>query len=589
MRRLSIIDLAGGHQPVFNEDKTIGLVYNGEVYNYHELRSGLLAKGHTLVTQSDTETIAHLYEDRGAACVEPLRGMFAFALWDSKRRKLLLARDRFGIKPLYIAEGPWGIAFASELKALVAAGLTNRELDWEALDTYFQIGYIPAPGSPFRDVRKLLPGHTLEWEDGKSTVRQYWDLPRERREAPPDVEEAVLHALDESVKAHLVSDVPVAAFLSGGIDSSAVVASMALAGEVPHAFTARYRGVGAEEADETSLARLLAGRYGAKLSVIDIDPDVNTIIEPVIRALDEPHADESSVPTYLISQAVAKEYKVALTGTGGDELFAGYRRHIGLLAGEMIGRMPAVMQASASVLAQALPEPRNGSLGVDRLKRFLRTRDTTPPERLLGFVSRLPDAARGGLYAAHLRERVHLDAGRRRLTEIWTGGGSPRGLNAALYMDYKAYLPDDLLLLGDRLSMAHSLEARVPFVDHRLVELVYPLPDRTKIGLWKNKRLLRDALGSRLPAEHFRAKKRGFVGPTASWLRHELRPRLEEALSPERVRQQGFFDPGVVSGLCADHFEHRHNREGILWGLFCFELWHRLYVESPAAAAYSAR
>ena len=585
MRRLSIIDLAGGHQPIFNEDRTKVIVFNGEIYNYAELRRELIAKGHAFTTNSDTETILHLYEEMGPRCVERLRGMFGFAIWDTAERTLFVARDRFGIKPMYIVQQPWGIAFASELKALVAAGLTSRALDWSALDAYFQLGYIPAPASPFLDVRKLEPGHTLEWRPGSGAprMRAYWDLPRERREAPADVEERVRAWIDESVKAHLVSDVPVAALLSGGMDSSAVVSSMAMAGVTPHAFTARYQGSGAEAADESGLARLLADRYGAKLTVVDVAPKVRDLLEPMVRALDEPHADESAVPTWLISEAVARDYKVVLSGTGGDELFAGYRRHLGLLAGEAWHRLPGVVQRGAAAVANALPEPRGGGLGVDRLKRFVRTVEGDAPDRFLGYFSRLPDEARMSLYGAGAAV-PGAGAARDRFRAAWTGGGSPAGLSAGLYLDYKTYLPDDILALSDRISMAHSLEVRVPFVDHVLVEAVFPLPDRVKIGAGRAKKLLRDALRTRLPEAHFSAPKRGFGGPTAAWLRHALRDMLVDELSPERVKRLGLFEPGAVSGLLDDHLSRRHNREGILWELLCFLTWHRVYVE-PATVA----
>src|SRR3989454_6861549 len=263
MRRLSIIDLAGGRQPIFNEDRSKVIVFNGEIYNYRELRRELLRRGHTFTSRGDTETILHLYEEHGPRCVELLRGMFAFAIWDATAQTLLLARDRFGIKPLYVAEGPWGIAFASELKALHETLQTERVLDWEALDMYLQLGYIPAPRTPFRDIRKLEPGHTATWHRSRGfATRQYWDLPPPSERRPDDLEAQVLQWLDEAVRAHLVSDVPVAAFLSGGLDSSAVVASWALASEAPHAYTARYFGSGAAGADETGLARLLASRYG---------------------------------------------------------------------------------------------------------------------------------------------------------------------------------------------------------------------------------------------------------------------------------------------------------------------------------------
>jgi asparagine synthase (glutamine-hydrolysing) len=581
MRRLSIIDLGGGRQPIFNEDGSKVIVFNGEIYNYADLRRGLTARGHAVRTQGDTETIVHLYEERGPDCVTPLRGMFAFALWDEARETLLLARDRFGIKPLYVVTAPWGIAFASELKALHAAGLTSRTLDWEALDAYFQLGYIPAPASPFLDVRKVEPGHTLVWrrEGGVSTHR-YWQFPQPTPDVPPDPEERVREWLDSSVAAHLVSDVPVAAFLSGGLDSSAVVASMALAGNAPHAFTARYFGSGATAADETGLAAALASRYGAELTPIDIRPEIRDIFEPIVRALDEPHADDSAIPTWLLSEAVGSRYKVALTGIGGDELFAGYRRHIGLLATEQYAKLPAAVRRLAASASRLLPEPRNGNLGVDRLKRFLRSDDGPVADRFLGMISRLVNGERLALYTPSLRARISGGAATERFRDLFSAQASLTGLAAGLYLDYTTFLPDDVLALSDRLAMAHSLEVRVPFVDHVLVEAVFPIPQSVKIGpRWQTKRLLRRALQPRLPAAHFRAPKRGFVGPTSAWLRHELRDMLTDELSPERQRRLGYFDPGMVETLLHEHRTGRQNREGILWALLCFSTWHRLYVE----------
>ncbi|HEY6808970.1 MAG TPA: asparagine synthase (glutamine-hydrolyzing) [Gemmatimonadales bacterium] len=581
MRRLSIIDLAGGQQPVRNEDGTKLIVFNGEIYNYRELRHGLLARGHTLRSHSDTETVLHLYEELGAGCVTPLRGMFAFAIWDQTAQTLLLARDRFGIKPLYVVQAPWGIAFASELKALHAAGLTSRALDWEALDAYFQLGYIPAPASPFQDVRKLEPGHTLLWRrTGEAITRRYWQLPRESAEEPRHAEARVREWLDGSVAAHLESDVPVAAFLSGGLDSSAVVASMATAAAPPHAFTARYSGSGAGGADETGLARTLATRYGSELTLIDIRPNLRDILEPIVRALDEPHADDSAVPTWLLSEAVGRQYKVALTGIGGDELFGGYRRHLGLLAAERYARLPAGLRRAAMTATRWLPEPRDGSLGVDRLKRFVRAGDAAVPDRFLSMISRLAGAERAALYTPGLRGAISGRSAGDRFRALYQAQGAPRGLNAGLGLDYATFLPDDILALSDRIAMAHSLEVRVPFVDHLLVEDVFPIPSRVKIGRWwKAKRLLRQALRPRLPAAHFRAPKRGFVGPTGAWLRNELRQTLTDELSPERQRRLGYFAPATVETLLREHLTGRQNREGILWALLCFSVWHRVYLE----------
>ena len=381
-----------------------------------------------------------------------------------------------------------------------------------------------------------------------------------------------------------MSDVPVAAFLSGGLDSSAVVTSMALAGGPPHAFTARYQGSGSAATDETALARSLATRYGAELTVVDIRPELRDILEPIVRALDEPLADDSAVPTWLLSRAVASRYKVALTGIGGDELFAGYRRHAGLLAGERYGRLPRTLRGVAAAVGDLIPD----SLGteMDRVKRFLRAGSgarTSTAERYFDLQCRAADGLRAQLYRADVRGGIAANAARERFGVM--DEGAPRsGLAAALSLDYKVYLPDDILALSDRLSMAHSLEVRVPLVDHELVERVFPLPDELKMRRWQLKSLLRRALRERLPAEHFRAPKRGFVGPTASWLRGELRGMLLDELSPDRVARLGFFNPRTVARLLDEHFSHRHNRESILWALLCFSTWHRLFVEQSAPA-----
>jgi len=591
MRRLSIIDLAGGHQPIANEDGSKVIVFNGEIYNYRELRADLTCRGHVFRSASDTEAIVHLYEEAGPAAVERLRGMFALAIWDATAQSLFLARDRFGIKPLYYVATSWGLAFASELKALVAAGLTARELDWQALDVYFQLGYIPAPASPFRDVRKLPPGHWLMWHPtGEVQVHQYWDLPRHAAAAPPEPERHVLEWLDESVAAHLISDVPVAAFLSGGLDSSAVVASMAIAAQrtdaVPQAFTARYFGSDAAAADETPLARQLAARYGVRLNVVDITPDVRDTFEPIVRALDEPHADDSAIPTWALSQAVGSSHKVALTGIGGDELFAGYRRHLGLVAAERYARLPSALRRAAARLAQMLPDSAASGLTIDRLKRFVRVSDAGTAERYLDLISRADDAVRLPLYAPDLRGLIGGDSAQDHFRRLHRDGPARDPLAAALYFDYRTYLADDILALSDRLSMAHSLEIRVPFVDHELVEKVFPLPAHVKVGRWEHKQLLRRALAPRLPGAHFQAPKRGFVGPTAAWLRRELRPLLEDELSASRTRRLGYFDGPALERLLADHFSRRHNREGILLALLCFSTWHRIYLEPPAVAPY---
>jgi asparagine synthase (glutamine-hydrolysing) len=590
MRRLSIIDLAGGNQPIFNEDGSKVIVFNGEIYNYQELRRDLIARGHEFRSHSDTEAVLHLYEDEGVRCLDRLRGMFAFAIWDSREQTLFLARDRFGIKPLYVTAGAWGLGFASELKAILAGGLSNRALDWEALDAYFQLGYIPAPATPFTDVKKLEPGHYLTWSPtGAIKVERYWDLPTAAVPAPPNIERQIVEWLDDSVAAHLVSDVPVAAFLSGGLDSSAVVASMAMLGQSPHAFTARYLGSGAAAANEGHLAQQLANRYGAKLTVVDIEPDIRDVVEPIVRALDEPHADDSAIPTWMLSQAVGASYKVALTGIGGDELFAGYRRHIGVLLGQHYARLPLGLQQVVSGVANRLREPAGGDLSIDRLKRFVRPGRNGTAHRFFSFLRRVDDHDRNALYSTGVSERVASASTLRRFQDVYERGGALKGLRAGLYLDYKTFLPDDILALSDRLSMAHSLEIRVPLVDHVLIERVFGLPDHVKIGWWRKKQLLKRALRPRLPSGHLSAPKRGFVGPTSSWLRNELRDVLGDELSSDRLRRLGYFDAGTVTRFFDDHLTRRRNREGILWALLSFSIWHRLYVEDAPSPSYGVR
>jgi asparagine synthase (glutamine-hydrolysing) len=580
MRRLSIIDLEGGQQPIYDESRERVIVFNGEIYNYRSVRRELESRGHRFRTASDTETVVHLHEERGADCVDRLRGMFAFALWNARRRELLLARDRFGIKPLYFTHGAWGIAFASELKALHAAGFADSELDWEALEGVFRVGYVPAPRTPFRGVSKLEPGHVLTWsaQSGMST-RRYWDVPNGPARSRPHPEDAVRARLDESVRAHLVADVPVAAFLSGGLDSSAVVSSMAMAGEKVHAYTVRYGGTGAEGTDETPLAQALADRYGIRLTIVDVEPDIERIFGPIVRAMDEPHGDESVVPTWLICERVAQEYKVALVGTGGDELFAGYPRHLGLAAAGVWHRVPAGVRRIASRLARRLPEQRGGGLATTRLKRFLRSSGESIASSYFSLQDRLespdlfsPEVRReiAGGFAARVFERH--------------GESAPKDglVRPALYLDYRTYLPEDLLHLADRLSMAHSLELRTPFVDHEVVEDLFPIPDRARLGWGRPKNLLRRALRPRLTPAHFAAPKRGFVGPTAMWLRNELAAMLGDELSPDRVRRLGFFDAHVVDRLRREHVEGRQNHEGVLWGLLCFMTWYGTYVEGRA-------
>jgi asparagine synthase (glutamine-hydrolysing) len=587
MRRLSVIDPAGSRQPIASEDGTAVIVFNGEVFNYAALQPGLRNRGHRLATQGDTETVLHLYEEMGRDTPAALRGMFAWAIWDDRRQVLTLARDRFGIKPLYYVAADWGIAFASELKALTAAGMTARELDLDAIDAYIELGYIPAPASPFRDVRKLEAGCVLEWSrTGGLRIERYWGLPRTTAPCPADPASLVAGWIDESVATHLVSDVPVAAFLSGGLDSSAVVAAMAANGVEPHAFVARYSGTGARGTDEAPLARALSLRCGGTLTEVDVSPDVASVLERIVYALDEPHADDSAIPTWTLSAAVGASYKVALTGIGGDELFAGYRRHGALTHAERYAALPAWIRRAAANAAWRMPDV-PAALG-DRVKRFLRAGVAAEGTAALylGMQARVGAAERMAMYTAATRDVITGTHALRRFVDLHEQEAAPRGADAATRLDYHTFLTDDILALSDRVAMAHSLEIRVPLVDHVLVERVFALGTDARVGGGPPKHLLRRALSGRIPDAHLRAPKRGFVGPTAAWLRGELRPMLEDELSPARVDRLGLFRPAVVDRFVTEHRHRRHNREAVLWALLCFSLWHRTYLERGVPRRY---
>jgi asparagine synthase (glutamine-hydrolysing) len=584
-RRLSIIDVEFGHQPIWNEDSTVAIAFNGEVYNHRDVRREAMERGHRFQTACDTEAVLHLAEDYGPQTPAKLRGMFSFAVWNDKRRELLLARDRFGIKPLYYVTGPWGLAFASELKTLVAAGITDRALDWSALDMYFELGYIVAPATPFLDVRKLPPAHTLVWRDGEVYVERYWSLPR-ASDAPEPSTDEVLEWMDDSVRAHMVSDLPVAAFLSGGLDSSAVLASAAADGAPPHAFTCRYSGSGSAATDETALAAAMAERGGARLTVVDIHADIAGTFDRIIRALDEPLADDSAIPSWFLAERVAAEYKVALTGIGGDELFVGYRRHQAIMALDAWQMVPRPIRGAISGLASLLPEP-TGWPAIGRAKRFLDIGERGHASRYLGAVRRLGRDERSWLYGED-PTRGDFTSALRSLGVIATESSPRDSLTAALVQDYRAFLADDVLALADRVSMAHGLELRVPFVDHEMVERIFPLPAHVKATVWQRKRLLSKALKSRLPAEHFRAPKRGFTGPTGAWMRSELRPMLLDLASGDRIRRLGVLNATAVRGLVSDHLNSRRDRETSLWAVLCFLAWHEQYCGSAPTAGYPA-
>jgi asparagine synthase (glutamine-hydrolysing) len=572
-RRLSIIDLDGGHQPIENEDGSIVVVQNGEIYNYRELRRELEGRGHRFATNCDTEVLVHLYEDHGEGFVERLRGMFAIALWDKRRQRLLLARDRFGIKPLYYRSVAGGISFASELKAMLEQPGFSRQIDPKAVAAYLAFNSIPAPLTIFTEARKLPPGHLLTWEGGEVAQRRYarpGPVPaREvRRDSAAALAAELREVLDDSVRAHLVADVPVGVLLSGGVDSGGLAALASRhAGEPLRTFS-----IGFEEAgfDELSRARLVAERYGTDHHELVLRPDAVELLPRLVEAFDEPFGDSSALPTYLVSELAAGEVKVALSGEGGDELFGGYYTYVADLLARRVGRLAAL----ARPLAEALPS-RHERVGFDyKAKRFARAAALPPLERHHGWKEIFSPQGRAELAGPGASGWDPLDLHRGRYAE--TAGVEP--LARMQDVDLGIYLVDDLLVKTDRLSMAHSLELRVPFLDQKVTEFAFSLPRKLKVRGFAKKRLLRQALEPLLPREVVHGRKQGFSIPLAAWLRGPLEPFAREALAPATLERQGLLDPAAVAPLLDRHISGREDLSRQIWGLMALTLWFDRYA-----------
>jgi asparagine synthase (glutamine-hydrolysing) len=576
-RRLAIIDLAGGDQPMANEDGTIWVVQNGEIYNYRELREELAAAGHCLSTNSDTEVHLHLYEEHGRDYVHRLRGMFAVAIWDGRLRRLVLARDRFGIKPLYYRLERGVLSFASELKALLCQPDCSREVDLDALEAFLDYGVVPAPLTIFREARKLPAGHLLVWSeqdagDGLTLERYARPAPvpmdAVRAESETELAEELRQRLRDSVRAHLVADVPVGVMLSGGVDSSALTAFAALesAGRVS-TFS-----IGFEERsfNELEKARLVATRYETDHHELIVRPNAVDLLPTVVAAFDEPFADSSALPTYLVSQLASRHVKVALSGEGGDELFGGYYTYVADVLAPRFGRLARRLQP----VLELVPSTSRMLSLEEKAKRFARGGHLPPLERHHAWKEILSAEARTQLVLPERRGTIDpVELFRARYRE--TVGAEP--LARLADVDVHTYLVDDLLVKMDRASMAHSLEARVPFCDQVIADLAFSLPARHKVRGFEKKRLLRKALQPLLPGEILGARKQGFAIPSAAWLRGELLPFAREVLSAESVRRQGFFDPRAVQALLDAHAAHRQNNSRQLWALLTFSLWFDRY------------
>lgn len=575
MRRLSIIDIETGQQPIFTENGRLAIVYNGEVYNYRELKAELETKGHRFRTNSDTETILHAYEEYGSGCVSRLRGMFAFAIWDEREQRLFIARDRIGKKPLFYTLARDGsFVFGSELKSLLLHPGVTREINLAAIDAYLAFGYVPESLSIFREVHKLAPAHTLIFEDSRVTTERYWDIPAEPFEGRSEGElaEELRERLREAVGVRLISEVPLGAFLSGGIDSSAVVGMMTEFSKEPvKTFSI---GFNEDSFSELKYARIAAEHFGTDHHEFIVTPDLVDLVDDIVWHFDEPFADSSALPTYMVAKMAREHVTVVLSGDGGDELFGGYTRYLTGLSRSWAGSIPAVMRNALGRLSSALPHAASG-------KNYLHNISLDPIGRYIDLVSHFNLERRRELYTAGMRET--LDGGFGRAEEEFRSlveSLSPSDLlSQMLRLDTQTYLPSDVMVKVDRMTMANSLEARAPLLDHELVEFAARIPNRMKVKDGETKYIMKKALEGRVPHEILYREKQGFGVPIEKWINSELRDRIRDTLLDRPSLERGYFDRKHIELLLNEHAVRRRDHSYSLWALFMLELWHRRYVD----------
>jgi len=580
MRRLSIIDLAGGHQPIHNEDQTIWVVYNGEIYNFPELRRELEGRGHHFYTRSDTEVIVHLYEEMGSDCVNKLRGMFAIALYDERRELLLLARDRMGKKPLYYASADGRLFFGSEIKTILAVAPELAEVDPEGILQYFYFAYIPDPLTTFRQIHKLPPGHLLEYSAGKVEIRQYWDVPAfgtNNGGSEEECLEELERRLAEAVRIRLISDVPLGALLSGGVDSSIVVALMVRASAGPvKTFSIGFRN---QDFNEGEYARIVAERFGTDHRDLVVEPNITETLDFLSHMMEEPFGDSSMIPTYYVSKLARQHVTVALSGDGGDELFAGYDRYVVNLRRGRYVIPPGIGKLYRDYVYPRLPQDVRG-------RKFVWNISLSQRDRYFDGLSFLP--------ALHRERSLFTDdfvATARQLPDpfrqfenYYDGAPARDPLSRLLYLDMKTYLTADILAKVDRMSMATSLEMRCPILDHEFVEWVVGLPVKYKFQAGTRKYLLKKlALRLGIPSVLLNRPKQGFALPLVHWMRDEMKDGLLGILTEPRTLQRGYFNPSAIRALLDEHFRGYRDRAGTLWLLLVFELWHRNFLAARGA------
>ena len=582
MRRLSIIDLASGHQPISNEDGTIWIVFNGEIYNHREVRAELQQRGHIFRTNSDTEAIVHAYEEFGENCPEKLNGMFGFAIWDENKQRLFLARDRIGIKPLYYFSDGKRIVFGSELKSIIQVRDIPRRVNKQALDNFLTFEYITAPLSIFESIYKLEPGHSLTCENGKIRTRKYWTLNYNIRPRPEgEICEELVSILQDSVKIRLMSEVPLGAFLSGGIDSSIIVGLMANVMDRP----VKTFSIGFEDAtyNELKYARIIAQKYKTEHHEFIIKPDAVDLTENLVKNfVDEPFGDFSLFPTYLVSKMAREYVTVVLSGDGGDELFAGYDHYIANRIGQIYQAIPGIFRKGIieAFLKRVPPTEKKKGL-INRAKRFVEGAQLPVDLQHTRWMIFLSEFEKSMLYSRDFKDQISDFDSYGFVRHFFKNAPSADPLDQQQYVDINTYLVDDILVKVDRMSMATSLEARVPFLDHRVVEFSTTIPSQLKlagISHQKTKYILKKAMHDVLPHEIVYRGKEGFSIPIKNWIKNELKPMMMDVLSPEKVNAEGFFNSEYIERLKYEHLNNIENHSHRLWPLMMFGIWYDSYI-----------
>ena len=577
MRRLSIIDIKSGQQPIYNEDGTKLIVFNGEIYNFRELKKELESCGHRFKTNSDTETILHAYEEYGADCLKHLRGMFAFAIWDKTDESLFIARDRVGKKPLlYALTEKENFVFGSELKVLLEHGEISKEIDYSALDAYLTFGYVPEKFCIFKSVSKLEPGHFLIYKDGEIKTKRYWDFdysPIVEIKTEVEYIEVLREKLKEAVRIRLISEVPLGAFLSGGVDSSAIVAMMSQILESPvKTFSIGFHEDGF---NELKYARIAAKHYNTEHHEFIVTPDLVETIDEIVWHFDEPFADPSSLPTFMLSKMARDYVTVVLSGDGGDELFAGYTRYVTDSKRSGLGKLPrSIRRNLLRPLIEVLPHGAKG-------KNYLYNASLDAVDRYIDSISHFGSLKKKALYEAAFRQKLNGDFDKSAdvFREIAGGASSENQLDKLLYLDSKTYLPSDILTKVDRMTMAASLEARVPLLDHELIEYVQKIPAQLKLNGISTKYIFKKALEGIVPNEILYREKQGFGVPINEWINLQLKDRIHETLLEKRTLERGYFEAKYIKILLDEHHKNRRDHSYSLWILWMLELWHRQFVD----------